>query len=772
MSYKGQPMKRVEDPEFVTGQGCFVDDISLSGMLHAVVLRSPHAHANIRSINVSAAKDQPGVIAVLTGEDIAGIIDDIPARQMTSADSAGHIQAPAHPVLAHEKVRYVGQSVALVVAEERYIAQDALGLINVDYEPLVPLLDPFQALEDDAPIMHPELGTNVALRELREGGDLEGAFARADHVVRQRYVVPRVVLVPLETRGIVAEYHPQEDLLTVWNSTQAPHRVRSYISQLLDRPEDRIRVIAPDVGGSFGIKDCVFPEDILVPYLTLQLGRSIKWVEDRQENMLAYHGRGQALDIEAAVLNDGTLLGIRVQIVSDLGAYFLLTTSSAPLNAGRRIMGPYKTPAARVEVLGVTTNKTPTGAFRGTGGPESAYCMERTLDIIAKDLRLDPSEVRRKNFIAPDSFPYETPIDVTYDSGNYEVGLDRVLELVEYSSWREKATARRADEPLLGIGLATVLKSSGSTGEHRIERARVKIEDSGLIKIYTGISPHGQGSETAFAQIVADELGIYPSRVEVLHSDTSIIDEGMGTSASRGLIVGGSAVHSVAQDARDKLAHIAAYLLSCRKEDVDFIGGGAFNRMVPDETITFERLAAVAYNEELLPPDMEPGLDFTKIYTLPASPYSFAAHAVVVEVSRDTGEVKILRYAGVNDCGRLINPKLVEGQFHGGITQGVAQALTEAMVYDDEGQPLTGSLMDYAIPIAEEFPEPILENMETLSPTNLLGAKGVGSVSTVPAPVAVANAVLDALSTVGVRHIDSPLTPEKIWNALQGQRGN
>jgi carbon-monoxide dehydrogenase large subunit len=669
---------------------------------------------------------------------------------------------------------------AVVVAHDPYIARDAVELMTVDYEPLVPVLDPDIAARDEAPVIHAAMGTNVAMRLRQRAGDLEGALAQADHVVRQRYVVQRIVPAPLETRGVLAQYQPEEDLLTVWNATQAPHRVKHFLVHLLQRPEPTVRVIAPDVGGSFGVKDCLFPEDVLIPYLALRLKRPVKWIEERRENMLAYHGRGHSLDIEAAVRRDGVLLGIRVYVVADIGAYFLLTTPSAPFNVCRRIIGPYHIPAISIELAGVLTNKTPTGAYRGTGSPEAAFCIERTMDLIAHDLGLDPAEVRRRNFIPPDAFPYQAATGLTYDSGNYAQGMERALELLDYPHWRARARQQKPDEPLIGIGLATFLKSSGAAGDHRIESAEVTITPAGEISVYTGISPHGQGSETSFAQIVADELGVHPAQVRVRHSDTALFPLGEGTSASRGLIVGGSAVYAVVQEARQHLAHLASELLTCQVEDIGFQNGLACNRHKPEEQLTFPQLVAAAasrahsaveggraapYADAVAPGR---GLVVSGTYTLPGAPFSFGAHAVVVEVSRETGQVTIVRYVGVHDCGRIVNPRLVEGQIIGGIAQGLGQALTEDVVYSPEGQPLMGSLLDYALPKAHEVPPLILETLEVPSPTNPLGAKGIGSVSTVPAPAAVANAVLDALAGFGVRHLDTPLTAEKIWRAMQG----
>jgi len=771
MGYVGQSMKRFEDPRLLTGNGAFVGDLALPDMLHAAVARSQHAHARLRSVDVSVAAAVPGVVAVLTGADIAGVLPGIPTRAMTGERAVDAMQAPDYPLLAHDKVCYVGQPLALVVATDPYIARDAIDLITVDYEPLAPVLDPLEAARDDAPVIHEAMGTNVAMRLRQQAGDVAGAFEQAHHMVQQRYVIQRVVPAPLETRGVLAQYEAKDDFLTVWNATQAPHRVKHLLVDLLQRPESTIRVVAPDVGGSFGVKDCLFPEDVLVPYLAIHLKRPVRWIEDRRDNMLAYHGRGHTIDLEAAVRRDGVLLGIRVDMVADIGAYFLLTTPSAPFNVCRRIVGPYHIPAVSIELKGVLTNKTSTGAYRGTGSPEAAFGIERTMDLIAHDLGIDPAEVRRRNFIPPTAFPYRSATGLTYDSGNYAQGLERLLERLDYPHWRAKARQQAPDEPLLGIGLATFVKSSGAAGDHRIESAQITLTPSGEVIVYTGISPHGQGSETAFAQLVADALGVHPDQVLVRHSDTALFAFGEGTSASRGLIVGGSAVYTVAQDARQHLAHLASELLGCPAQNIDFQHGLALNRHQPGKRLALSQLVEEAAHQAHGAMEDERGLVFRGTYTLPDAPFSFGAHAVVVEVSRETGQVTIRRYVGIHDCGCIINPRLVEGQIIGGIAQGLGQALSEEVLYSPLGQPLMGSLLDYALPRAHEVPDLILETLEVPSPTNPLGAKGIGSVSTVPAPAAVANAVLDALSGFGVRHLDTPLTAEKIWRAMQGMEG-
>ena len=755
MSYLGRSIKRFEDARLVIGDGVFIDDIKLPDMLHAAVVRSVHAHARIRTIDVVDALELDGVVEVLTGADLAGKLPDMPIRPMGDR-SVDEFNPPEHPVLAQDKVCYVGQPVAVVVAKNPYLARDGAELVAVDYEPLTPVVNPVDAANEDVPVIHPHLGTNVAMRSVQEGGDIEKAFAQAAHIVRQKYQIPRLAPSSMETRGVIGNYDASSDLLTVWDSTQAPNQIKRYLAQMLCRPEESIRVVAPDVGGSFGIKDCLFSEDVLMPFLALRLQKPVKWIEDRQENLITYHGRGMSLDAEVAVDKNGVILGIRASILADIGAYFYFTTPFPLFNAARRITGPYDVPAVRVDLLGVITNKTPVAAYRGTGSPEAAFCIERTLDLIAKDLGLDPAEVRRSNYISKDAFPYKSCTGNMYDSGDYLLALDRALELVEYSAWQEKIKQRRPGDPYLGIGLATFIKSSGAGGEHRVESARVTIDSSGQIDVYTGVSPHGQGTETTFAQIAAETLGVDPSQVRVHHSDTAIYPHGIGTSASRGLIIGGSAVQLALQEAREKLAGFASKFFSCFAADIKFSDGEVFDLHHPDTKIPFEKLAA-----------MESGLDFEHEYTLPQSPVSFGAHAVVVEVNQDTLELKILRYVGVHDCGQIINPMIVEGQIHGGIAQGIGQALIESIVYSEEGQPLTGSLMDYALPRSATIPDLTLDTIDTISPTNPLGAKGIGSVSTVPSPAAIANAVMNAISPSGVRHIDTPYTPERLWRAIR-----
>jgi len=593
MAYTGQSVRRFEDPRLLTGQGSYVDDIKLPGLLHAAVLRSLHAHANVRSIDASGASRLPGVVAVFTAADIQDLAVEIPTRTNTGADE---FNPPRHPILASDKVCYVGQAVAVVIAEDPYSAADALEQILVDYETLPAVIDPDQATEEAAIVVHSDLGSNVSLRTLNAGGDLNAAFSQAKHVVRQTYQVQRLAPAPMEPRGLVADYKPEDDLLTVWDSTQHPHEVREHLVHLLGRTESGIRVVAPDVGGGFGEKGCLFPEEVLVPYLAIVLGRPIKWMESRQENMTAFHGRGHSVEVEAAVKSDGTILGIKVNIVADLGAYFLLSTPQVPVLTSHRLTGPYRTPAMSVEVQGVVTNKPPTGAYRGAGGPEAAFCMERTIDLIALDLDMDPAEVRRVNFISSEEFPHETPTGITYDSGEYAAAFSRALELSEYDAWRELSRQQPQDgDTLIGVGLATVVKGSGAKVITLSEHSRVIVDPTGKVTVHTGVSPHGQGTETTFAQITADVLGVTPADVRVLHSDTDILPVGGGTGASRGLIAGGTSLHVVLQEAQQKLAAIAAHLLDCPQEDVVLEGRLAFRKQDPQQSVPLTRLAEAAY---------------------------------------------------------------------------------------------------------------------------------------------------------------------------------
>ena len=758
-TYAGASMRRFEDPRLVQGKGSYVDDMLPTGVLFAAFLRSPHAHARILSVDTSPARQLPGVVATLTAADLEGSVGDIPANQV---DPQPGLAAPEHPILARGKACYVGQPVAVVVAETREGARDAIEAIRVDYEVLPAIVDPLQALDPASEPIHAEIGTNLAVRHVMQRGDADAAIANAPHVVKGTYYVPRLAPAPMEGRGLVVDYDSGENSLTMWTSTQVPHKVRTFLAGLLGRPELNIRVIAPDVGGGFGQKVETWPEEVALCLAAIELQRPIKWVEERWENTLAYQARGYHGEITAGVDANGTILAMSMRMVGDLGGYFLTSTSRVARTTGQRVAGPYSIHDMTVEVLGVVTNKPPTGPYRGAGGPESAFMMERTIDMIAKELGMDPSEVRRRNFVSPSEFPYTTATGLTYDSGDFHPAFQRALELGEYDRYRRQQRNRRPGDPFIGVGLATVVKAAGGVGEMRDSSAIITVEPTGEVTVHTEVSPHGQGTETVFAQIVADQLGITPDRVRVLHGDSSVFPTGQGTFASRGLTIGGSAVYLGVEQAREKLASIAAQLLECDSADVTFQDGKASNASNPQQNVAFTELCRAAYETE-----DGPGMTFHQSFTLPGNAFGFGAHVVVVQVDPDTGEISFLKYAAVHDCGRIINPKLLEGQIHGALAQGLGQALMEAIQYGDDGQPLTATFADYCMPTAEDMPTLTAHTMETPSPINPLGVKGGGELPTVAAPVAVANALVDALSSAGVEHLDAPLTPERVWQALQ-----
>jgi len=765
-SYRGRELHRLEDGRLLRGEGKFVDDIKLEGMLYAAVLRSVHAHAELVSVDVSRARSAPGVIAVFTGADLDGKVGDIGAIRR---EGMGETPIPEHPVLARGRVRYVGQPVALVVADDRYVARDAIDLIDVAYEPLPPLLDA-RASAARAEPLHPHVGSNVVMRAEAGAGDVASAFETADHIVRGTYEVPRLVASPMECRGVVAKYDKADNQLTVWTSTQVPHRVKTYLSMLLPQQPLQVRVITPDVGGGFGRKIEVWPEEVAVSYAAIELGRPIKWAEERSENMVASHGRGFTADVEAAVRADGRILGMRIRMLADLGAYFL-TSSGGPLgNAVQRVAGPYDVPAMDVECLGVLTNKPPTGPYRGAGGPEAAVPVERMMDEIAAVVGLDPVDLRKLNMIPADAFPYTTATGLTYDSGDFQAGFDRALELADYRGVRERQRLSGLGDPLIGIGVATVVKASGGKAGVRKSLARVEITNTGTVRVFTDVSPHGQGTATSFAQIAADALGVSPERVEVHHGDTDDLASGGGTTSSRGLAVGGNAVHAALLEAREKLVAVAGKLLSCEPSQVQLADDRAYSGRDFHAMLTFAELATAAVRQARMAGASGDALVIETTYELPANPFAFAAHIAEVEVDRDTGAVRLKRFVAVHDCGPMINPMIVRGQIQGGITQGIGQALSEGVTYDANGQPLAASFMTYGLPGSEDVPAFILENMETPSPTNPLGIKGIGELPTVASPVAVANAVADALAQAGAdaSGLDMPLTPDKVWKALAG----
>lgn len=679
-TYTHQPMRRVEDEPLITGRGTFVDDIALPDLLHASAVRSPHAHARLLSTDTAAAEAMPGVVGVYTAASLADCVRTIPVVPRQGGDYG---TLPEHPVLAQEAVYYVGQPVAVVVAEQRGQAVDAAEYIDVDYEPLPALTDPRQALEPGQSVLHAEMESNLAMRVRNGRGRMADVRPLADRVLHGAFESPRVSALPLEGRGIVASYSEADDRLTVWASTQVPYRIRMHLAEVLLQPPQSIRVLAPDVGGGFGQKVEMWAEYVAVSWLAMHLGRPVKWIEGRMENLLAYHGRGFSAEVEAAVNRDGKILGMRFDMIGDLGAYVMAFTSAPPVNATKRVAGPYDIAVLEIECLGVITNKPSTGPYRGAGAPEGTFFMECMIDHIARELELDPAVVRKRNLVPASALPYTTGTGQHYDSGDFNAAFDQALALADYDGWRRQQRDRSESSPLLGIGIATVVKGSGGVGPSRTSHARIDVQPSGEVEVYTEVSPHGQGTETTFAQIAADVLGMPPHHIRVRHSDTDQLPDGQGTYASRGLTVGGSAVYVVLQEARQALVQLASRMLECAPEDVVLQEGLAYNRHYPQQPLDLPQIVAFAQQDESDPNRVGDGLSFPIAYTLADNPYAFGAHVAVVAIDRDTGELTCLRYVAVHDAGPLINPLLSRGQIHGGIVQGVGQALTEFMAYTD-----------------------------------------------------------------------------------------
>lgn len=762
----GARVKRREDPRLIAGTATYVDDIQLPGMLHVAIVRSPHAHAKVAALRAEQARGAPGVVAVWTGEEVAARCGPLPVGPRIR-----EMKVPKRfPLVVDGVVRHVGDPVAAVVATDLANAADAAELVEVDYDPLPAVGDMEAAVRPGTQVIHPELGTNVCFR-VTYGGAVDEVFAAADVTVSLRLVQQRLVASAMETRGVVAQFKGGE--LTIWTSTQIPHVVKTTLADVVRIPEHQLRVIAPEVGGGFGSKLDVYGEEALVAALSVALGRPVKWIETRRENFMAtVQGRGQIADIDLAATRSGTITGLRVRVLADLGAYSQLLTPGIPTNTGLMAVGCYRIPKVSAEVIGVFTNRTPTDAYRGAGRPEATFSIERAVDALARRLALDPAEVRRANFIPPDAFPFKTPTGANYDSGNYPAALDKALQVAGYAGLREEQRRLRAAGRLLGIGVASYVEITGLGAAAALsggswESATVRVEPTGKITVLTGSSPHGQGEETTFAQIVSDRLGVPVDDVAVIHGDTRAVPHGVGTFGSRNTAVGGSAVFVACDRIREKALAIAAHLLEAPVGDVALDGARFHVRGSPQRAVEFKDVARAAYKGAKLPPGVEPGLEVTHFFAPPERVFPFGTHVCVVEVEPETGEVRIRRYVAVDDCGTVINPLLVAGQVHGGIAQGLAQALFEDAVYDGDGQLLTAGLPDYAVPKAAQIPPFELDHTVTPSPHNPLGAKGVGEAGTIGATPAVVNAVLDALAPFGIEHLDMPLTPRKVWEAIQ-----
>ena len=779
--YIGQAMKRKEDPRFLTGRGTYVDDLALPGMVYAAMVRSPYAHARIKSIDISRARQAPGVIAVYTGEEMQRDgVGPLPCGLLLP-----DMKLPPHYAIARDRVRHVGEIVAVVIADDRYRAEDAAELVEVEYEPLPSVADARKAMEPGAPLVHDDAPGNLCFRwALGDKAATDAAFSQASRTVRLELVNQRLIPNAIEPRAALAHYDPVRDEYTLWVTSQNPHVHRLLMAAfVLGIPEHKLRVISPDVGGGFGSKIYTYPEEVILTWATRKLGRPVKWSAKRSESFISdRQGRDHYSVAELALDAGGRVQALRVHTVANIGAYVSLFGAGIPTWFYAPLLsGQYQIPQIYCESVGVFTNTVPTDAYRGAGRPEACYLIERIMEVAARELGEDPAEFRRKNFVPPDRFPYQTPVALVYDSGNYATALDRALELADYRRLRQEQEELRRQGRYIGIGLASYVEACGY-GPSKVvgaiggqaglwESAIVRVHATGKVSVYTGTHAHGQGHETTFAQIVADALGVTPDDVEILHGDTDQGSMGMGTYGSRSAPVGGSAIAVAARRVREKATKIAAHLLEAAEADIEFREGKFFVRGVPDRFKTFQEVALQAYLAHNLPEGVEPGLEATAFYDPQNLTFPFGTHIAVVEVDPDTGQVRLLRYIAVDDAGNVINPLVFEGQVHGGIAQGVGQALLEHALYDEEGQPISGSFMEYAVPRASHLPRFETANTVTPCPHNPLGVKGIGEAGTIAATPAVANAVLDALAPFGIRHLDIPLTPEKVWRAIRQARG-
>ena len=774
----GQRVKRREDPRLIQGRGTYVDDVKVAGMQHLAFKRSDVAHGRIRSIDTSAAESVDGVEAVFTGAQIAELLDPMPI--------ATPFPSPPHRAVAVDTVRFVGDPVAVVVACDRYVARDAADAVVVDYEPLPAVVDPEVAMTGQPAVLHADYPDNVALGPLPSGTGarrrgasddtaIDAAFAAADVVISQRMVNHRLAPSSIEARGVVAHYEPGREALTIWSSTQNPHILRTFVAQMIGLGQDRVRAVAPEVGGGFGAKINIYGEEYVAAALSKRLGLPIKWVEDRSEAFLAtVHGRDLIGYVDLAARGDGAVLGLKLRIIADIGAYNMLLTAGVPTNSMTMANATYAFPAIRATLTEVFTNKTPTDAYRGAGRPEAAYFVERAMDMLARELAMDPAELRRKNFIQPDQFPYKTQMGAVYDSGDYEKALDRALAVAGWEQLKTEREAARAEGRVVGLGLSMYVEICGMGPSSSVppggwEYSQVTVERDGRISATTGASPHGQGNETTFAQMLADQFGVPLDHVTIHHGDTAVVKQGIGTFGSRSQAVGGAALHNAGTKVKAKMAKFAAALLEAHEGDLVFQNGVIAVRGAPSSARPFAEVAAYAYKPVKLPEGLDPGLSDEAFFEPKNNTYPFGCHIAMLEVDRETGEPRLLKMVAVDDAGHLINPLIVEGQIHGGLAQGIGQALIEEVAYDADGQPLTGSFMDYAIPRASDFPRFELDSTVTPTPVNPLGAKGVGEAGTIGSTPCIVNAAVDALSVFGARHVDMMLRPEKLWRVIHGR---
>jgi len=756
----GQPLKRLEDPRFITGTGRFTDDISLPNMLHGFFVRSLHAHARIESVSIEEAAKQPGVRLVLTGSDVVDQVGEMPTMDWGQESKATH-----RPILAVREANFAGEAVALIVADDPLSAEDASELVRVDYAPLPPVVDPVRATERGSAKVHDYLDDNIGYRASILAGNIRKAFKDADHVVSFEQEFPRLSAVPLEPRAAIASYEGS-GLLTVWLSTQDPHGAKEDFAKVLRIPGNKVRVVSPDTGGGFGQKGSISPEHVAVCFASMKLGRPVKWIDGRRENLMAStHGRGQKQFIEAAVRKDGRILGLKVKVICDGGAYSDWAFSMPETTIGMA-PGVYDIGAYEAEAITAFTNKPPIGAYRGAGRPEATYLIERTVDVISRRLKLDPVKVRARNYIPKSRFPFKSVGGHTYDSGDYQMNLERALELSRFSQLRAQQRAWKAKGRLLGIGVITYVEVCGF-GPGFPQTASVSVSREGKATVTVGTNPQGQGHSTPFAQIVAEELGVDVSDVVVQYGDTAALPWGTITAGSRSAVVGGTAVLLASRRLREKMSKIAAKLLGLKGDRMAFRDGKIIPAASPSKAIPFSEVAAKAYSSKSLPPGMEPTLFEYSAYAPPGDVFPFGTHVALVEVDPDTGMVKVLKYVAVDDVGRVLNPLIVEGQVHGGVLQGISQALLEQLVYDENGQLLTATLSDYQIPSTDTAPTVESYRTETPSPNNPLGLKGVGEAGTIAATPAIVSAVEDALSSFGVEIDRIPLTPAYVRSLMK-----
>lgn len=774
----GTAVPRKEDAPLLEGRATWTGDITPPGTLHVAVLRSPLAHARIASIDVQAAAELPGVVGVFTGADLAEEWSAIPCAWPVTED----IRIPDHLPVAVDEVRFVGEAVAVVAATDQAGARDALEHIDVEYEPLDAVLDIEKAL-DGGPLVHDRYGTNECYTWDLATGDVEAAFAEADVTISERYVQQRLQPTPMEPRAVVVTPEAAGGGFTVHSSTQVPHILRSVLAGVCAVPEHRLRVVAPEVGGGFGGKLNVYPEECVGLALARRLSVPIKWVADRSEDSQTMtHGRGQVQYVELAATAEGGVLGMRVRILADMGAYLQLLTPGIPLLSAFIFPGVYSFGAFSVRSQGVFTTKTPTDSYRGAGRTEGIYGVERAMDALARKLGMDPAELRRRNYHPPFDNGATTPAGLEMDSGDYARALDKVLEFADYRGLRaEQQRRREAGHPVqLGIGLCSYTENGGLSpsrmtaalrlGAPGWEMSSVRMLASGTVQVVTGTSPHGQGHETTWSQVVADSLGVPVEDVEVVHGDTNSAPYGLDTYGSRSAAVGGTAVYLACQKVVTKARTLAAHMLEAAEQDLEFTGGRFSVKGVPGSSVTIQEVAGAAYFAADLPEGMEPGLSEEQFFDPPNFTYPFGTHVCVVEVDTETGKVTIPQYYAVDDCGTVINPAIVDGQMHGGIAQGIGQALYEEATYDEDGTLTSSALGDYLVAGTPDLPEYQLEHTVTPSPTNALGAKGVGESGAIAATPAVINAVIDALSPLGVGHIDMPATPQRVWEAITRAR--